>query len=184
MKFYVVGGERPGEIKKPWLTEEQERLRRMTSVLTTVDVFPICDGKIVAVWRILEPMANRWLTIGGAMKVGESPHETAARIFKGDTSLERKSEDFRFIANEDGLPDQFLMLVKNPAGDYWRQDTGLYFSLMVTPEELSGFKLDLKEYNQKLGLFSFEEVLEKVAKGELEELFARYAGFLRRDGLL
>jgi len=55
---------------------------------------------------------------------------------------------------------------------------------MVTPEELSGFKLDLKEYNQKLGLFSFEEVLEKVAKGELEELFARYAGFLRRDGLL
>jgi len=184
VKFYVVGGDRPGEIKKPWLTEEQERMRRMTSVLTTADTFPICEGKIVAVWRTLEPMANRWLTIGGAMKVGESPQEAAARLFKGDTGLERKPEDFRFIANEDGLPDQFLMLVKNPAGDYWRQDTGLYFSLVVAPEELSRFKLDPKEYSQKLGLFSFEEVLEKVAKGELEELFARYAGFLRRDGLL
>ena len=55
---------------------------------------------------------------------------------------------------------------------------------MVTPEELSGFKLDPKEYSQKLGLFSFEEALEKVVRGELEDLFARYAGFLRRDGLL
>ena len=82
------------------------------------------------------------------------------------------------------MPDQFLMLVKNPAGDYWRQDTGLYFSLLVAPEELSGFKLDPKEYSQKLGLFSFEEALEKVVRGELEDLFARYAGFLRRDGLL
>ena len=184
MKFYVVGGERPEKIEKIWLTDEVERLRRMSTVCVTVDVFPICEGRIVAFWRTLEPMANMWLTSGGAMKVGESPNESAVRIFEGDTGLERKPEDFQYIHNGKA-PDQYLMLVKSPLGDYWRQDSCLYYALVITPKELANIKLSPKEFDpKKIKLFTFNEAVEKTLKGELEGRFGLYASHLLKSGLI
>lgn len=152
----------------------------MRTVVTTTDVFPICDGKMAFVWRKNEPMAERLWRIGGAMNPGETPQQAAARNFRRETKLEREPNDFRFISTG-AEPDQYFMLVKNPLGDYWRQDSCLYYTLSVTPEELDRLILDPEEYDPNRGilLFTTGEIIEN-ARGEFHESLGRVARLLRQ----
>lgn len=164
---FFVEGELPEKLERIRLSEEENRKARMRYPVPTADIFPVSDGKMALVWRKNEPMANRWWRIGGAINIGDTPLMAAVRNFNRETGLSKEVKDFVAL----DAVGVYLMQVKDPLGDYWRQDVCFVHTIVLSQEEVDAFQLDAKEYEQKVRLASPQEVIQMVAGGELHGSF-------------
>ena len=165
--------------KAPWLTDEEYSNAISTLVFVCTDTVVVCEGAIFLAKRRSEPMSDWWV-IGGRMKFGELPEQSAARCFTRETKLEVPTHRFKQFGT-------YMTLWKTRAQeprDAGSQSLNITYALNLSKEELQRICLDEKEYSRETLLLYPNQINDMVKEGKITRYFGAVMADLKNQNIV
>jgi len=144
-------------------------------VITCVDIALVFDSQVFLAKRRQYPRKSWWL-IGGRMRAGESPLETAQRKLAQEAGLTVTGDRLHYV----GVYSTCFAIRAQPPQHHGSHSVNLTYQLQLTAPEKTQISLDPQEYEPDWGWFDFLQLQHQFdCQNPLDQALLKILGDLQ-----